>query len=112
MLYSEICRFVTIVLSSSTYRRPDSPARRASLPERDPSIKTLRPINTRIQSKVTMTTHEKSEIIPGTEVVFKGSGDVEGTSTDELVLIPQPSSNSDDPLVSGIDTKHLFPLVF
>lgn len=40
------------------------------------------------------------DIIPGTEVVFKEDGAAVGhDGGDELVLVPRPSSNPDDPLV-------------
>lgn len=40
-----------------------------------------------------------TEIIPGTELVFRGTSG-EADSSQELVLIPQPTNNKDDPLVS------------
>lgn len=42
-----------------------------------------------------------TEIIPGTELVFRGTGG-EADSSQELVLIPQPTNNKDDPLVSWL----------
>lgn len=39
------------------------------------------------------------ELIPGTEVVYRGSKN-ELDSTKELMLVPRPTNNPDDPLVS------------
>lgn len=39
------------------------------------------------------------KLIPGTEVVFEGT-DGESASSQELVLIPRPTKNVDDPPVS------------
>lgn len=44
---------------------------------------------------------EQADIIPGTEIVFKGHGGGDDNATGELVLIPQPTSSPDDPLVSS-----------
>lgn len=38
------------------------------------------------------------ELIPGTEVVYRGT-DGESVNSKQLVLIPAPSNNPDDPLV-------------
>lgn len=43
---------------------------------------------------------EKPDIIPGTDVIFTGQ-DAGEASASEIVLIPQPTSGSDDPLVSS-----------
>ncbi|KAK9418415.1 putative Major facilitator superfamily domain-containing protein [Seiridium unicorne] len=45
-----------------------------------------------------MTTNHKTEIIPGTDIVFRETNTGEGNATEELVLIPQPTDNADDPL--------------
>lgn len=42
-----------------------------------------------------------TEHIPGTELVFRGVAG-EANSSQELVLIPRPTNNSDDPLVSAL----------
>lgn len=42
---------------------------------------------------------DEMEIIPGTDVVFKGANG-ETITSQELVLIPKPTNNPDDPLVS------------
>lgn len=42
-----------------------------------------------------------TELIPGTELVFRGTAG-EADSSQELVLVPRPTSNSDDPLVSSL----------
>lgn len=39
-------------------------------------------------------------IIPGTEIVYRET-DGDSTSSQELVLIPNPTDNPDDPLVSS-----------
>lgn len=44
------------------------------------------------------------ELIPGTEVVFQGT-ESESIASQELVLIPRPTANEDDPLV-----RPTFPL--
>lgn len=41
------------------------------------------------------------ELIPGTEVVYRGT-DGESDNCKQLVLIPAPSNNPDDPLVSRL----------
>lgn len=43
------------------------------------------------------------DIIPGTDIIFaggQGGGEGEGAANNEVVLVPQPTSNPDDPLVS------------
>lgn len=42
---------------------------------------------------------EERELIPGTEVVYRGT-DGEADNSKQLVLIPAPSNNPDDPLAS------------
>lgn len=45
--------------------------------------------------------HQDSErIVPGTEIVYMGR-DGDSTSSQELVLVPNPTNNIDDPLVSS-----------
>lgn len=45
--------------------------------------------------------HQDTEaIIPGTEIVYRET-DGDSTSSQELVLIPNPTDNPDDPLVSS-----------
>lgn len=46
-----------------------------------------------------MSRSEEIDIIPGTDIVFKDHGQVENTTPSELILIPQPTSKLDDPLV-------------
>ncbi|KAI1876764.1 uncharacterized protein JN550_000836 [Neoarthrinium moseri] len=41
---------------------------------------------------------EKQDVIPGTDIVFKERREAEGSGRGELILIPQPTSNKDDPL--------------
>lgn len=45
-----------------------------------------------------MAAHNDIELIPGTEIVFRGT-DGEADSSKELVFIPRPTKNPDDPLV-------------
>ncbi|CAJ2513995.1 Uu.00g021140.m01.CDS01 [Anthostomella pinea] len=45
-----------------------------------------------------MAYNEKHEMIPGTDIIFTGRKDGESNTTQEIVLVPQPTSNSDDPL--------------
>lgn len=44
---------------------------------------------------------DREAIIPGTEIVYRET-DSDSTSSQELVLIPNPSDNPDDPLVSSL----------
>lgn len=46
-------------------------------------------------------TREKPDIIPGTDVVYKDGTHGEITSPKDLVLIPRPTSDPHDPLVSS-----------
>jgi hypothetical protein len=46
-----------------------------------------------------MSRSEEIDIIPGTDVVFKEHGETENATPSDLILIPQPTSNLDDPLV-------------
>lgn len=46
-----------------------------------------------------VTEYNGEEVIPGTEVLLQGQ-DGSISNPDELVLIPHPSNNPDDPLVS------------
>ncbi|KAI0888737.1 MFS general substrate transporter [Annulohypoxylon maeteangense] len=41
---------------------------------------------------------EKPDIIPGTDIIFTDGSNGENTTPGEVVLIPQPTSNPDDPL--------------
>ncbi|KAI1335783.1 putative MFS transporter [Xylariaceae sp. FL0016] len=41
---------------------------------------------------------EKLDVIPGTEIIFKGREDGGNNASSEIVLIPQPTINADDPL--------------
>lgn len=47
---------------------------------------------------INMGYQEDRELIPGTEVVYRGT-DGEADNSKELVLIPTPTNNPDDPLV-------------
>lgn len=44
---------------------------------------------------------DREVIIPGTEIVYRET-DGDSTSSQELVLVPNPTDNPDDPLVSSI----------
>lgn len=44
---------------------------------------------------------EKPDIIPGTDIIFTDGNNGENSTPGEVVLIPQPTSNPDDPLVSS-----------
>lgn len=48
-----------------------------------------------------MSDKNDTEIIPGTEIVFRGTTG-EAISSQELVLVPRPTNNLDDPLVGGL----------
>lgn len=52
-----------------------------------------------------MTQTEKRDIIPGTDIIFADRGDAENEAPDDVVLIPQPTSSPDDPLVSSASKK-------
>ena len=43
---------------------------------------------------------ETIDLIPGTEVVFRGHHHDSSSTPEELVLIPRPTNHSSDPLVS------------
>ncbi|KAL7627341.1 hypothetical protein AAE478_001533 [Parahypoxylon ruwenzoriense] len=45
-----------------------------------------------------MTRSENPDIIPGTDIIFAERDDGSNTGANEIVLIPQPTSNPDDPL--------------
>ncbi|KAI1386101.1 putative MFS transporter [Hypoxylon trugodes] len=45
-----------------------------------------------------MTQIEEPEIIPGTDIIFAGQDNGENLATNDVVLIPQPTSSADDPL--------------
>lgn len=47
-----------------------------------------------------MSHQDREAIIPGTEIVYRET-DGDSTSSQELVLIPNPTNNQDDPLVSS-----------
>lgn len=47
-----------------------------------------------------MNYQDRKAIIPGTEIVYRET-DGDSISSQELVLIPSPTSNLDDPLVSS-----------
>lgn len=47
-----------------------------------------------------MSYQDREAIIPGTEIVYRET-DGDSSSSQELVLIPNPTINLDDPLVSS-----------
>lgn len=56
-----------------------------------------------------MSYQDREAIIPGTEVVYRET-DGDSTSSQELVLIPNPTNNPDDPLVSSSLLPYLYCL--
>jgi MFS family permease len=45
-----------------------------------------------------MALSKERDLIPGTEIIFDGTHQGESSSSSELVLIPHPTNNQDDPL--------------